>query len=467
MECFAAFLSYTDAQIGRVIQFLDRTGDLDNTVIVALSDNGASAEGGERGSINDGRLWNGAPAGRKELRARIDELGTPSAHNNYPWGWTMAGNTPFKRWKREVHEGGIADPCIVRWPAHIETGQRGTLRDQFAHAIDVFPTVLDLAGISMPDKIEGIEQSPLDGTSFATVLRDPSQPSPRTTQYFEMLTTRGIYHDGWKAVAFHPLGAMYDDGLDPDAPYDDDVWELYNVAVDRAETKDLAPEDPERLQKLVDLWWAEAERNDVLPLDNRPLAAIMNPRPSARSARDRYVYYPNGSPVPEAVAANVRNRSHTITATVRVPEDVEPNGVLLAMGNVLGGFSLHLRNGCLRYVHNLYGKQRDMIAGTTRVGPGDHELAFVFTKTGEFTGDGNLTVDGAVVGSGSIPHFTPVRFSITGQGITCGYEAGPAVGDDYEAPFSANVEIVEVVVDVRGPEHRDPEAEFEAMMSEQ
>jgi arylsulfatase len=467
MECFAAFLSYTDEQIGRVLDFLDHTGDLDNTVIVALSDNGASAEGGERGSINDGRLWNGAPAGRRELRARIDELGTSSAHNNYPWGWTMAGNTPFKRWKREVHEGGIADPCIVRWPAHIEDSQRGTLRDHYAHAIDVFPTVLALAGITMPDQIESVQQAELDGTSFAEVLRDPALPSPRTTQYFEMLSTRGIYQDGWKAVAFHPLGAMYNDGLDPDAPYDDDVWELYHVAVDRAETNDLASEDPGRLQKLIDLWWSEAERNNVLPLDNRPLAAIMNPRPSSRASRDRYVYYPHGAPIPEAVAVNVRNRSHTITSSVRIPDGVEPSGVLLAMGNVLGGFSLHLRDGCLRYVHNLYGKQRDVIASDVRIGPGEHTLAFAFTKTADFTGDGILLVDGAVVGKGTIPHFTPVRFSITGQGITCGYEAGPPVGDDYDAPFTANIEIGEVVVDVSGSPYRDPEAEFEAMMSEQ
>jgi arylsulfatase len=327
--------------------------------------------------------------------------------------------------------------------------------------------VLDLAGIAMPAEIESVKQSTLDGTSFANVVLDPALASPRTTQYFEMLTTRGIYQDGWKAVAFHPLGAMYNDGLDPDAPYDDDVWELYNVAVDRAETNDLAGEEPGRLQKLIDLWWSEAERNYVLPLDNRPLAAIMNPRPSSRALRGRYVYYPHGAPIPEAVAVTVRNRSHTITARVRVVAGVEPSGVILAMGNVLGGFSFHLHNGNVRYVHNLYGKQRDVITSDVRVGDGEHTLAFAFEKTGDFTGEGTLLVDGEAVGSGVIPHFTPVRFSITGQGITCGYEAGPAVGDDYEAPFTANVEIAEVVVDVSGRPYRDPEGEFEAMMSEQ
>ena len=244
MECFAAFLSYTDAQIARLLAFLERTGDLDNTVIVVVSDNGASAEGGPKGSINDGRLMNGAPAGRRELRARIDEIGGPTAHNNYPWGWTMAGNTPFKRWKREVHEGGVADPCIISAPGLNDGG--GTRR-QFAHAIDVLPTILDLVGIAAPVEIDGVEQSRIDGQSFASALRDANAPETHETQHFEMLGSRGIYHRGWKAVTFHPLGAMYDDGLDPDAPFDDDVWELYDVQADPSETNDLAAAEPERL----------------------------------------------------------------------------------------------------------------------------------------------------------------------------------------------------------------------------
>ncbi|MDQ1458134.1 MAG: hypothetical protein QOH28_3754, partial [Actinomycetota bacterium] len=180
MECFAAYLSYTDAQIARLLAFLAQTGDLDNTVIVAVSDNGASAEGGPKGSINDGRLMNGAPAGRRELRARIDEIGGPTAHNNYPWGWTMAGNTPFKRWKREVHEGGVADPCIVSAPGM--TG-RGGSRRQFAHAIDVLPTILELVGIEPPAEVDGREQSPVDGASFASVLRNADAPEMHETQH--------------------------------------------------------------------------------------------------------------------------------------------------------------------------------------------------------------------------------------------------------------------------------------------
>src|SRR5205823_13054396 len=255
MECFAGFLTHADEQIGRVVDFVEELGERDNTLVVLISDNGASAEGGARGSINDARLWNGAPASAGELRRRIDELGTPTAHDNYPWGWTMAGNTPFRRWKREVHEGGIADPCIVRWPARLLA--RGEIRHQFAHAIDVLPTVLEVVGIGAPEKIGSVAQAPIEGTSFAYLLDDADAPGRHARQYFEMFGSRGLYHDGWKAVTFKPLGPMYDDGLDPDAPFEDDIWELYRVADDLTETVDLAAEHPEVLDKLVELWWQE------------------------------------------------------------------------------------------------------------------------------------------------------------------------------------------------------------------
>ncbi|HEY5014566.1 MAG TPA: arylsulfatase, partial [Acidimicrobiia bacterium] len=331
MECFAAYLAHADQQIGRVLSFIDELGELGDTIVMLVSDNGASAEGGARGSINDARVWNGMAAGRRELRARIDEIGGPSAHNNYPWGWTMAGNTPFKRWKREVHEGGVADPAIVHWPNGIRA--RDEIRHQFVHAIDVTPTLLELAGIAPPESVGGVVASPIEGTSFAYLFDDPDAAERHRTQYFEMLGSRGIYHDGWKAVTFKPLGHMYDDGLDPDAPFADDVWELYHVADDLSECTDLAAEHPEKLQELIDLWWVQAEAYHVLPLDNRPLAALLNPRPRRAQSRSRYTYYPFGALVPEDVAVNVRNRSHTITAFVDIAEGAAPEGVLLALGS--------------------------------------------------------------------------------------------------------------------------------------
>lgn len=463
-ECFAGFLSHADAQIGALLAFIETLGEQDNTLVVLVSDNGASAEGGARGSINDSRLWNGNPAGRRELRERVDELGTPTAHNNYPWGWTMAGNTPFRRWKREVHEGGIADPCIVSWPNGVVG--RGEIRHQFAHAIDVLPTILELIGIDAPSELGDVPQSPVEGTSFASVLHAADAPPHHTTQYFEMLGSRGIYHDGWKAVTFKPLGAMYDDGLDPDAPFEDDVWELYHVASDFSECNDLAEQEPERLAELVDLWWEQARRYQVLPLDNRPIAALLAPRRPFDS-RDRYVFYPLGAPIPENVTVNVRNRNHTITAEVDLPEGAPAEGVLLAMGTTLGGWSLHLVDGRMQYVHNFVGKERFTVTSDAVVAPGAHELAFSFHSNGDFSGVGRLLVDGRIVGEGPIATTTPVRYSISGAGLTCGWEQGPPVGEGYDAPFGFTGTLRRVVVEVDGVGHRDPEAEFEAIMAEQ
>jgi arylsulfatase len=465
MECFAGFLSHADEQIGRVIDFVEALGERDNTLVVLISDNGASAEGGARGSINDSRLWNGAPASAGELRRRIDEIGTPTAHNNYPWGWTMAGNTPFRRWKREVHEGGIADPCIVNWPARIAT--HGSIRHQFSHAIDVLPTVLDLIGIEAPSEIAGVAQAPIDGTSFTYLLDDGEAPGRHTTQYFEMFGSRGLYHDGWKAVTFKPLGPLYDDGLDPNAPFEDDVWELYRVADDLSECNDVSAEYPEVLAKLVALWWEQAERYNVLPLDNRPIAALLAPR-RPFSNHPRYVFWPGGSIVPEGVTVNVRNRSHVVAAAVEVPDGAPAiEGVLLAMGTALGGWSLHVLDGRLRYAHNYVGKVCAVVESDEIVPPGVHQLAMSFFTAGDFKATAKLLIDGRVVGEGLIEHLTPVRHSLTGGGITCGWEQGPSVGPGYTAPFPFTGTLHRVVVDVSGEPYRDPEAEFEAIMSEQ
>ncbi len=468
MECFAAFLSHTDDELGRLLRFVDdELGELDDTLVVLVSDNGASAEGGQPGSINDARMWNGIPAGRKELRARIDELGGPTAHNNYPWGWTLAGNTPFRRWKREVHEGGIADPCIVRWSTGLGAATAGEIRHQYAHAIDVLPTILDLAGIEAPAEIESVPQSPIEGTSFASVLRDADAPPTRTTQHFEMLGSRGIYHDGWKAVTFKPLGPLYDDGLDPDAPFEDDVWELYHVADDPTEVHDLADDEPDKLAEMIERWWQEARAHQVLPLDNRPLAALMAPRPSRVRERSRYRYFPGAAPVPESVAVNVRNRPHVVTVDVVVADDVAPQGVLLAQGSVLGGWTVFVLDGRLHYEHNLVGATRSLVAADRAIGPGEHRLAVEVTPAADFSAHARLHVDGEPAGELDIALFTPARFSITGAGLTCGYEVGPAVSDRYTAPFRFTGTIRQAVVDVSGTPYRDLQAELTAIFAEQ
>jgi arylsulfatase A-like enzyme len=466
MECFAGFLSHADEQVGRLLAFIRERGELDRTLVVVVSDNGASSEGGAEGSINDVRLVNIDPASDAEMLDRIDEIGGPTTHNNYPWGWTMAGNTPFRRWKREVHEGGIADPCIVAWPA--SPIERGAIRHQFTHAIDVLPTVAELAGIELPAQIDGVEQSALDGESFAYLLGPGGQlePEHHHTQYFEMFGSRAIYHRGWKAVAFHPVGPLYDD-QNPNAPFDEDVWELYHVAEDLSETRDLAGEHPRMLHELEELWWQEARRNQVLPLDNRPLWALVNPRPDHRRQRDEYQYFPGGAQVPEPVAVNVRNRSHALTADVTIPDPDDADGVLLALGSVLGGWSLHILGGRVRYVHNLYGKELHVVAAQVPVTAGEHRIEYEFTKDEGLGGVGVLRCDGAEIARAHIPRFTPSGFNAVGAGLTCGYEWGPAIADGYAAPFGFRGIIRSARVRVTGPVVRDPLAELEAILSQQ
>jgi arylsulfatase A-like enzyme len=466
MECFAGFLSHADEQVGRLLAFIGERGELDRTLVVVVSDNGASAEGGAEGSINDVRLVNIDPASQAEMLARIDEIGGPTTHNNYPWGWTMAGNTPFRRWKREVHEGGVADPCIVAWPAG--PIERGAIRNQFTHAIDVLPTIAELAGIELPAQLDGIEQASLDGQSFAYLLAPGGQLEPERhhTQYFEMFGSRAIYHRGWKAVAFHPVGPLYDD-QNPNAPFDEDTWELYHVAEDLSESRDLAEEHPRMLHELVELWWQEARRNQVLPLDNRVLWALVNPKPDHRRPRGEYQYFPGGAQVPESVAVNVRNRSHALTVDVSIPDPADADGVLLALGSVLGGWSLHILDGRVRYVHNLYGKERQVVAAHAALTAGEHRIEYEFTKDEGLGGTGVLRCDGDEIARSDIPRFTPSGFNGVGAGLTCGYEWGPAVGDGYAAPFPFHGIIRSARVKVTGPVLRDPLAELEAILSQQ
>jgi arylsulfatase A-like enzyme len=458
MEAFAGFLSHTDHELGRLVDFLDARGELDDTVFVVLSDNGASSEGGPTGSVNDMRVWNGAPRTVEEGLERIDQLGGPWCHNNYPWGWTVAGNTPFKRWKREVHEGGVADPLIVHWPARITPTARGDgFRRQYVHAVDFLPTVLDIAGVEAPPTIGGVEQRQIDGVSFARSLVEPGAEDQHTTQYYEMFGCRALYHEGWKAVTWHPIA-------DTSTPLADDAWELYHVAVDPSECHDLAAAEPERLESMIERWWEEAEANQVLPLDCSPFGELFLGRHPSIPDRRRYVYRPHRPAVPEEVAVNVRNRSHAVTASVEVgrrADGAPPEGIVIAQGSGLGGWALLLRDGCLQYVHNLSTYRMHRITSEVEVVPGAHVVGYRFTRTAEHRGTGQLLLDGEVVGDGEIRRFTPLRFSLTGAGLTCGYSDGLPVDPALPAPFAFTGTIHEVVVEVDGEPHVDPRAEAE------
>jgi len=463
MEAFAGYLSHTDAQVGRLIRWLEVRGELDRTLVLVLSDNGASSEGGPRGSLNDARAWNVVPTTVEEADARLDEIGGPRIHNNYPWGWTVAGNTPFRRWKRETHEGGVADPLVVCWPGGIAA--HGEVRRQYVHAIDLVPTILEVIGVEAPSTIGGIEQRPLEGVSFAYSFDDPAAAERHTTQYYEMFGCRAIYHDGWKAVVYHPI-QVDEPGLDTVE------WELYDLASDPSECHDLAAAHPERLRALVERWWAEAGRYQVLPLDNRPFSDLVFGRPSPVGRRRRYVYRPDRAPVPESAAVNVKNRRHAITAHVEVGGHAPVEGVLAVQGSVLGGWSFHLLgDGRLCYVHNLAGWREYRIEGSVgdRLGRGHHTLRFEFTPARDGASHGGvLLVDGDPVASGDIERVTWSRFSITGAGLTVGWarDFSPADGD-YRGPFRFTGRLDRVVIDVDGEPFVDPDAEVADVLGSQ
>jgi arylsulfatase A-like enzyme len=448
MEAFAGFLSHTDHHLGRLFAFLDETGDLENTVVLVLSDNGASSEGGPHGSINDLRPWNMMARPVDEALARIDDIGGPRCHNNYPWGWTVAGNTPFRRWKREVHEGGVADPLIVHWPRGIAA--RGECRRQYVHAIDVVPTFLEIAGLAPPERLDGIRQRPLEGTSFVYTFDRPDAPERHDLQYYEMFGSRALYRRGWKAVTYQPLQEA--------ARFEDDGWELYDLGADPTECHDLAADEPARLRELVAVWWSEAERYQVLPLDNRALSELVLERPSEIPHRTRYIYHPGTSAVPEVAAVNVRNRSHTILAEVEIPSG-GVDGVLIAQGSLLGGWSLYVKDGHLTYLHNLVGLEEHRIVAAGSLPAGPHVLGFRFTRTAPHCGIGQLLVDDAVVAEGEIPRFTPTRFSLTGAGLTVGSDPGLPVTEEYRPPFPFTGRLRRVVVEVVGEPFRDPDGE--------
>ncbi len=465
MEVFAGFISHTDYHIGRLLDFLRETGQLDNTLTTVISDNGASAEGGPHGSLNEANFFNRVPESVEENLAKIDELGGPNTFNHYPYGWAWAGNTPFQRWKREVHEGGVADPCVIHWPAGIKA--KGEVRGQYVHATDVTPTVLDVLQLQPPHEIRGVQQSGLHGASFAHTFAEADAPTRHETQYYEMLGNRAVYHRGWKLVTYHGTeGMIYDGVTDPSKPFDDDRWELYHVAEDYSEAHDLAAEYPEKVREMEMLWWAEAGRFNVLPLDARSLGrALGRPRLSAR--RRRFVYYPHGVPVEAAAAVNVKNRSHSITAQVSAGGD----GVLLASGGRFGGYSLYVKDGFLRYAYNFLGKDRHVVSAGERIPDGPCDLAFSFEKTGQQPfgagGVARLYVNGKQVGEGNIPRTVPFLFAL-GESLQCGRDEGNAVSDEYESPFTFAGTLRRVVIDLSGPEPpRDLEHEAEIEMARQ
>ncbi len=434
-EAFAAMLEHTDDQIGRLTQYLEQRGLLDDTVLMVLSDNGASREGGPFGVMDEFSFFNAMWEDIDAIAAtRLDDIGGPHSHSNYPWGWAQAGNSPLRWYKQNTYGGGVRDPLIVHWPRGIAPGDRGGIRRQFCHAIDLMPTVLEITGAPLPASFRGVEQLPLHGRSIAPTFADADAPPPRSVQYFEQLGHRGIWADGWKATTYHEQGR----------PFDDDEWGLFHLDEDFSECHDLAAEHPDKLRELIDLWWVEAGDKGVLPLDDRTIELFGGtPRPGTVHARAGYQYVPPLSHIPADASPALGGRAWTVTVDVTVGDGCE--GVLYARGSHNVGHSFFARAGALHFDYNALGTH-SRASAPLELAPGRHTLTARFDRDGS-AGTVTIGADGIDLASATVPRLVRMLGS-TGTDIGCD-RLSPVV-DDYDAPFPFTGTIHSVRFDVRG-----------------
>ncbi len=456
-EAFAAFLDHTDDQIGRLVEGLRQMGQLDNTILMVLADNGASQEGGPFGVMHEMKYFNGVLDDPDDVMDRLDEIGGPNSHTNYPWGWAQCGNSPFKWYKQNTHEGGVHVPLVVHWPAGIDADQQGTRRDQFVNVSDVVPTIYELLDITPPEVFGGYAQLPVTGSSFASVLADADAPAANTLQYFEQLGSRALVAEQegvtWKAVTRHIGGESFDD----------DRWELYELSSDWSECNDLAAADPGKLEELVGLWWSEAERHGVLPLDDRMIELFIarpddhSPHPTSR----RYRYRPPLSPIPSSASASPSGRSWELTA--HVSRGADDAGVLWATGNANSGMTVFVQSGRLVVDYNSFG-EHTVVESAIEVPAGDCVLTARLRRTSRTEGVIELAIDGEPCGSAELPYMMRMISSI---GSSVGFDHGQAVSPRYEAPFAFSGALHAVEIDRSGASRSDAETAARTEMARQ
>jgi arylsulfatase A-like enzyme len=460
-EVYAGFSEYTDHQVGRIVDYLEESGQLDNTLILYAADNGASGEGSPNGSVNENKFFNAWPDTVEDNLPLLDKLGGPEGYNHYPTGWAVAFSTPYRMFKRYSYQGGVADPLVVHWPKGIAA--RGEVRSQYHHCTDIVPTILDCCGVEMPAVVDGREQVPLPGVSMRYSFDDAGAATRKETQYYEMLGTRGIWHKGWKAVTEHGPVPM---GL---GKFDQDRWQLFHTDEDRAEAHDLAEQHPDKLKELVDLWLEEAQKYDVLPLNDLSIFEFRALEYTvAVPESGQYTYYPGTTEVPEASAANTINVSHRILAEVEFTP--ESQGVIVAQGSRFGGFSLYVLDGKLTYVYNFLGipPEQKVVADAPTSGRHIVGIDFVKETTGEYHephGPVRLHIDDEVVAEDRIRGIAS-RYSLCGEGLCVGYDGGDAVSSEYTPrfPFTGG-RIVKVVFDVGDDAYVDLERHMAAALA--
>ena len=466
-EVYAGFSEYTDAQVGRIVDYLEESGQLDNTIIFYCADNGASGEGSPNGSVNEGKFFNGYPDTIEDNLVLIDKLGSEDTYGHYPTGWAAAFSTPYKMFKRYTYQGGVCDPLVIHWPAGIAA--KGEVRDQYHHCTDIVPTIYDVCGVELPESYHGVRQRPLDGVSMRYSFDSASAPTEKETQYYEMLGNRGIWHQGWKAVTEHgPISGM--------SNFDDDRWQLFHTDVDRSESHDLAEENPEKITELVALWFEEAKANFVLPLNDMQIVgkdlqtflAMEFKIPVPPSGQ--YVYYPGTTEIPERSAANVHNVSYKALAEVEFTADTE--GVIFASGSRFGGHSLFVKDGEIVYAYNFLGVPPEVRVAGPAPTSGWHIVGVDFAKESmdeRHVAHGTLTlyVDDEPVAEQADFRTLSGHFALCGEGLCIGYDSGDAVSQDYAGSrFElTGGTISKVVFDIADDAYVDVEKHLWAAMS--
>ncbi|HEY5103929.1 MAG TPA: arylsulfatase [Acidimicrobiales bacterium] len=443
-EAYAAFLEHTDAQIGRFMDELQAMGELDNTLVLLMSDNGASQEGGPFGILHEMKYFNFILESPDEAVERLDDIGGPHSHSNYPWGWAQAGNTPFKWYKQNTHEGGVHVPLIVHWPKGIEA--KGEIRQQFHYVTDIAPTVYEAAGAEVPEVYRGFTQMPIAGASLSYSFDDASAKSKKLSQYFEMSGHRAMYEEGWKAVTRHVHGASFDD----------DKWELYNVEVDPSECHDLASEQPGKLKELIERWWNDAETYGALPLDDRGIELFgarfrdNSPHPTSR----HYTYLPPISLVPPQAAAGIGGRSWDLDA--RVERAKGSGGVIMATGNENAGLSLFIHDDHLVFDYNIFGDHH-VLTSNEKVPTGESTIGLQFRR-GQSDAEVTLMMDGSEVGTKHLPFLMRI---ISSSGMSIGSDHASPVSTYYdgEFPFEGRIKRVDIQLI---SQHRSEEQETAA-----
>jgi arylsulfatase len=454
MEVYAAALAHADYQIGRVIDAVAETGELDNTIIMFIQgDNGASGEGTLQGLANEvGVAANGVPETVDYLLSIIDQLGGPTTYNHYPVGWALAMDTPFQ-WTKQVasHFGGTRNGLAISWPARIR--DRGAIRTQFHHVVDIVPTLLEATGITFPTMLNGVAQKPMEGVGMSYSFDDAEAPSTRTTQYFEMLGNRGIYQDGWMASTTPLRLPWAPTGEEPNP--DDFQWELYHVAEDFAQANDLAAQNPAKLRELQEVFDREARRYNVYPLQTS-FADRADPsiRPSLTRGRTSFTYYPGMVRIPEGTTPDVKNKSYSVTAEVEIPTS-GARGVLATQGGRFGGWGLLVLDGRPVFVHAFSNQpsHKYRVASPERLAPGRHTIRFEFAYDGGGIGKGGtgtLSVDGRQVAQGRIERTVGVRFSLD-ETFDVGQDTGTPVLEEYgsQMPFTFTGTLAKVTIDVK------------------